>query len=98
MDEPLRCEVRRCANCKRSAALALQHSLGSIGDAVERVACDSEIGAARLGYHQPLPEAIEKFQSELGLECFHLMTDAALGDTEFLSGPRAARVPCRSLE
>src|SRR5262252_8082732 len=60
------------------AALALQQSLGSVADAVERIAHHHEIGAASLGDHQALPFAVEQLQSELGLERLHLMADRAL--------------------
>jgi hypothetical protein len=59
-----------------------QQPLRPIGDAIEGVAHDREIGAASLGDQQPLVLAIEQLQSELDLERFHLMADRALGDAE----------------
>jgi hypothetical protein len=59
-----------------------QQPLRPIGDAIEGVAHDREIGAASLGDQQPLVLAIEQLQSELGLERLHLMADRALGDAE----------------
>ena len=98
MDEPLRREVRRRADGEHAAALALQQALRPGGDAVEGIAHDGEIGAARLGDDEPLPLAIEKLQSELGLERLHLMADGALGDAELLGGAREALVARRRLE
>src|SRR5262249_45160822 len=98
MDEPLRREIRRSAHSERAAALALQQSLGSVADAVESIAHDHEIGAACLGDHQPLPFAIEQLQPELGLECFDLVADRALGDAELLGGAPEALVAGRGFE
>ena len=98
MNEPLRREIRRGAHGERAAALALQQAFGSIADAVESVAHDHEIGAACLGDHQPLAFAIEQLQPELGLECFDLMADGALGDAQFLGRAREALVPGRGFE
>ena len=82
----------------RAAALTLQQPLGSAGDAIEGIAHDDEVGPTRLGDHQPLPFAIEELQPELGLECFHLVADRALGDAEFLGGTREALVAGRGFE
>jgi len=98
MDEPLRRKIRRRAHGERAATLALQQALGSVADAVERIAHDHEISAACLSDHQPLPFAIEQLQPELGLECLHLMADRALGHAEFLGGAREALVAGRGFK
>ncbi len=98
MDQPLGCEVRRGADRERASALALQQPLGPVGDSIKRIAHDREIDATRLGDHQPLSFAIEELQSELGLECFDLMADGALGDAKLLGGAREAPVARRRLE
>src|SRR5713101_5392398 len=98
MDEPLRREVRRSADGEHAAALALQQPLRSSRDAVESIAYDTEIGAARFGDDEALAFTIEKFQSKLGLECFHLMADGTLGDAELLSSAREALVARRRLK
>src|SRR5262249_58666898 len=59
---------------------------------------DNEVGRARLGDHQPLPFAVEKPQSELGLERLDLVTDGALGDKELLGCARKTLVAGRGLE
>src|SRR5262245_26215407 len=98
MDQPLRREVRRGAHRERTAALALQQPLRSVGDAIEGIAHHREIGAASLGDDEPLVLAIEQLQPELGLERLHLMADRALGDAELLGGAREALVAGRGLE
>src|SRR5262245_21348388 len=85
VDQPLRREVRRGGDGER-AALTLQQSLGAAGDAIERVALDGEIGAARLGDDEPLAFAIEQFDAELDLERLDLMAHRALGDAELFGG------------
>src|SRR5262249_59493746 len=98
MHEPLRCKIRRGGDSKRAAALALQQPLGSVAYAVESIAHDNEVGTARLGDHQPLPFAVEKPQSELGLERLDLVTDGALGDKELRGCARKTLVAGRGLE
>ena len=98
VDEPLRSKIGRGADGERAAALTLQQPFGAIGDPIERVAHDREIGAPALGDHQPLALAIEQLQAELGLERFHLMADGALRDAELLGGAREALMAGRGLE
>ena len=98
MHEPLRRKIRRGADGERAAALALQQPLGSVGDSIEGIAHDREVGATCLGDHQSLPFAIEQLQPELGLERLHLMADGALGDAELLGGAREALVTGRGFE
>src|SRR6266508_3859267 len=88
MNEPLRREIRRDADSERAAALPLQQSLGTSGNAIEGVADDTKIGTTCLGDHQPLPFSVEELQSNLGLKRLDLMADGALRDAEFLSGAR----------
>jgi hypothetical protein len=68
MNQPLRRKVRGGADGERAAALTLQQPLGSIGDAVEGIAQDNEIGAARLGDDQALALAVEQLEPKLGFE------------------------------
>ena len=98
VDKPLRSKIRRCAHRKGSAALPLQHPLGTVGDAVERIAHDHQIGATCLGDRQPLSLAIKKLQSEFGFECLDLVAYGALGDAKLLGGPRETFVARRSLK
>src|SRR5262245_51973282 len=98
MDQPLRGKIRRGADRERAAALALQQPLRSVGDAIEGIAHDREIGAASLGDDEPLVLTIEQLEPELGLERLHLMADRALGDAQLLGGAREALVASRGLE
>jgi Domain of unknown function (DUF1127) len=88
MDEPLRCEVRRGADSEPAAALALQQLLGSIGDPIEGIAQDSEIGATCLGDHQPLSFAIEQLQSKLSERDDRMLADIGLTRSDLREAAR----------
>jgi len=98
MDQPLGCEVRRGGDGERATALTLQQTFGAAGNAIERVAHDGEVGAARLGDDEPLPLAVEQLYAQLALKRLHLMAHRALSDAELFSGAGETLVARRCLE
>ena len=98
VDQPFGGEVRRGAHGEHAGGLALQQTLGADRDAVERVAKDGEVFAARLGDDEPLALAIEELDPELEFQRLDLVADGALGDAKLLGRAREAFMPRGGLE
>src|SRR5215472_8222178 len=86
MDEPLGSKIRRCAHGQHARILPLHQALGSHGDAVERLAHNSQIIAPGIGNDEPLPLATEELDAELRLQRFYLMAHGTLCDAQLLGG------------
>src|SRR6202165_567205 len=90
MHEPFCGEVGRRGDRQHAGALPLQQAFRARRNAVESIAHDFEIAAARLRDDEPLSLPVEELQPELGLERLYLMADGTLGDAQFLGGPGEA--------
>ena len=78
---------------KYAGVLPLQQPLGADGNAVERVAHDGEIVAARLGDDQALALAIEQLDRKLRLQRLHLVAYRALRDAKLFGRARETFMP-----
>src|SRR5882724_3980612 len=90
MHEPLGGKIRRSADRQNAGVLTLQKPLGADGDAVQRIAHDSEVVLARFRDNEPLTFAIEELDGKFGFERFDLMAHRALGNAQLLGRPRKA--------
>src|SRR3954466_4079058 len=96
--EPLRGKIRGRADHQRAPALSLQKALGPVGDTIEGIAHNQQIGAASFPDREWLPLTVEQLQAEFGLERLHLMAHRPLCDEQFFGRTCEALVPGRGLE
>src|SRR5215471_19754425 len=98
VNQPFGGEVRGGTDGERASALTLSQLLGSKRDPVEGIVYHSKIIAACAGDDEAVALAVKQPDAKLSLQCFHLVADRSLSDTQLLSGAREALMPSRRVE